>query len=301
MPTGKCRLCHVESQLKLSHVIPAFVFRWQRESSGNGNLRTNSAPNRRVQDGVKLHWLCDGCETLLSLSEGTFSNRVFHPFIRDAGRPVRYAEWMMHFCTSVSWRVLQYYMTEVKEDKRTAKQVEQMARAEQAWREVLLGQRKHAGMFEQHFLPVDRLESARGTFAPNINRYLMRAVQMDLCSGNESLYTYAKLGRFIILGFVHEPNPRHWTGTKVHATEGEIGPRKYSVPAGFGGYINAKASQVAELLAGMSESQHDKVDQAFRQNIDRFIGSDLFVAMQADISMFGDDAFIPRTPATKDA
>ncbi|NHZ78460.1 hypothetical protein F2P44_04050 [Massilia sp. CCM 8695] len=301
MPRGNCRLCHEESELKLSHVVPAFVFRWQRESSGNGHLRMASAPNRRVQDGPKLHWLCDNCETLLSLSEGMFSNKIFHPLILDAGRPVRYAEWMMHFCTSLSWRVLQYFMTEVEAKERTQEQIEQMALAEKAWREVLLGQRKHAGVFEQHFLPFDQIQNTTGTFPPNINRYLMRAVQIDLCFSEKGLYTYAKLGRFIILGFVHEPTPRHWIGTKVHATEGAIGPRDYTVPRGFGRYLNAKASQAAKSLASMSASQHDKVVQAFKQNIDKIDGSDLFVAMQADVAMFGDKAFIQNMPATKNS
>jgi hypothetical protein len=45
------------------------------------------------------------------------------------------------------------------------------------------------------------------------------------------------------------------------------------------------------LLEGMSERQHSKVEEAFRKNIDRYIGSDAFVAMNADVEMFGTKAF----------
>ena len=259
-----------------------------------------STPNRRVQDGIKLYWLCDGCETLLSISEGAFSSRIFHPLVRDSGRPVRYAEWMMHFCTSVSWRVLQYFMTEGTPESHSDAETDQMALADQAWREVLLGHRKHAGKHEQHFLPVDEIVSFSGSFAPNINRYLMRAVQMDLCAGRESLFTFAKLGRFIILGFVHEPTPRVWVGTKVHANEGTISPRNYTLPAGFGSYLNDKALQTAKSLSSMSDEQHNKVDGALRQNIEKFAESDLFRALRADVEMFGDDAFIPRLPSARE-
>ena len=44
----------------------------------------------------------------------------------------------------------------------------------------------------------------------------------------------------------------------------------------------------------MSDRQHEKVEKTFRANIDKFIGSDAFIAMQADIDMFGSDAFTPR-------
>ena len=45
------------------------------------------------------------------------------------------------------------------------------------------------------------------------------------------------------------------------------------------------------LVRGMSAKQHAKIDEAFRQNVDRFIDSDSFHAFLADMSMFGDKAF----------
>ena len=52
---------------------------------------------------------------------------------------------------------------------------------------------------------------------------------------------------------------------------------------------------MAELLDSVSDKQQDKIDAAFRQNIDRFIESDAFQAMQADVGMFGDEAFSKRS------
>lgn len=291
MPTGQCRLCQTNAELQLSHVLPAFVYRWLRESSGNGHLRGSDAPNRRVQDGVKLYWLCSPCEGLLSLSEGDFANKLFLLYTNDTKKSIRYSSWLMHFCTSLSWRVLRFYSERNEWEGWSADAISRIHQADVVWREVLLGQRPHGGLLQQHILPLDQIESTTGSLAPNINRYLMRAVQMDLCRSNNAIYTYAKLGRFIVLGFVHEPNMGHWRGTKVHANEGVIEPRKYVVPGILAHYLNEKAGKMAKALSSMSDVQRGKVDKAFRENVDRYLESDAFTAMQADIEMSGDAAF----------
>ena len=68
------------------------------------------------------------------------------------------------------------------------------------------------------------------------------------------------------------------------------------MPSAFAEYLNEKARKIREALAKMSDRQSDKVDAAFRANIDRFAGSDAFIAMQADVEMFGDEAFTELGP-----
>lgn len=291
MPRGQCRLCQADSELQHSHIIPAFTYRWLRESSGSGHIRGSDEPNKRVQDGPKLYWLCSSCEELFSRSETAFASHLFHPYLSASGRVFPYSEWLLHFCTSVSWRVLRYYLDEGHLTKWEPEALAQILNAEAVWREYLLGQRRHPGAFQQHLLPLDQIASSSGELAPNINRYLMRAIHMDICRGSQLIFTYSKLGRFIILGFVHEPNPSHWRGTKVHATQGFIEPRKYVVPRAMGIYLNEKARKMRDALASVSDRQQGKIDSAFRANVDRFVGSDAFIAMQADVDMFGDDAF----------
>ena len=127
--------------------------------------------------------------------------------------------------------------------------------------------------------------------APNINRYLMRAIDMDLVRGGTTNFVYAKLGRFVILGFIREDHPNHWRGTKVHATEGHIEPRNYVVPRQFGEYLNSKARRLAELNATISDRQREKIDEAFWTNLDRFAESDSFHAVDSDVRLFGTAAF----------
>lgn len=295
MPRGSCRLCQAESDLQLSHILPAFTYRWLRESSGNGHLRASTEPNQRVQDGLKRYWLCATCEGLFSRSETAFAGQLFYPYLSASGKPFRYSRWLLHFCTSVSWRVLRFYNDENHLKDWSAEAAAHVSAAEATWREFLLGQRPHPGVFQQHLLPLDQVASARGELAPNINRYLMRAIHMDLCRGNKSIFTYSKLGRFIVFGFIHEPNPKQWQGTRVHATEGLIEPRKYVVPSALGEYLNEKARNMSAALNSVSDRQQSKIEEAFRANIDLFVGSDAFSAMHADIDLFGEDAFSKHT------
>ncbi|MBP6903458.1 MAG: hypothetical protein KBC73_25460 [Burkholderiaceae bacterium] len=55
-----------------------------------------------------------------------------------------------------------------------------------------------------------------------------------------------------------------------------------------------------EALNSVSDRQQEKIDEAFKKNVDKFIASDSFRAMQADLAMFGDDAFSKRQPPAQD-
>lgn len=299
MPFGPCRLCERDSELHLSHILPAFAYRWLRESSGNGHIRNSQEPNKRVQDGLKRHWLCSGCEGAFSKNEAAFAGKLFHPYLAASGKVFPYSTWLVQFCTSVSWRVLRFYLDEGHLKSWEPEALAHVAAAEVVWRDLLLGNRSHPSAHQQHLLPLDRISETTADFEPNMNRYLMRAIHIDICRGSKSIFTYAKLGRFIILGFVHEPNLNHWKGTKVHASHGYVEPRKFVVPRALGEYLNEKARKMRDALASMSDRQHEKVDQAFRANIDRFIGSDAFAAMQADVEMYGDEAFTKRPQSSQ--
>lgn len=112
MPWGQCILCGNERDLQLSHILPAFVFRWLRESSGGAHVRLGANPNQRVQDGHKRHWMCAECEGRLNWSETLFAKELFYPYLKAPSRVFGYSRWLIHFCTSLSWRVLRLYHDE---------------------------------------------------------------------------------------------------------------------------------------------------------------------------------------------
>ncbi|CAN7757797.1 hypothetical protein LJR130_006949 [Variovorax sp. LjRoot130] len=289
-----CRLCGQDKPLLLSHILPAFVFKWKRESAGGSHLRSTAEPNLRVQDGVKLRWLCVECEELFSKDERAFAARIFYPFLQDSSRRHPYGPWLLRFCCSVSWRLLRLALEKNEFDDWDAESIEQCRRVEIVWREFLLGKRAHPGDYRQHMVPFDLIEStSMDSAAPNINRYLTRMIQMDLCHGRTSIFTFAKLGRFAIFGTVR-PDTQRWRGAAVASNEGWVGPRDYELPGALWGYLTDKALAAGAALAGVTEKQQAKIDGAFAKNVDAFASSDAFRAMQADVEMFGEDAFTSR-------
>ena len=199
MPSGLCRLCERQSELQLSHVLPAFAYRWLRESSGNGHLRNSREPNKRTQDGLKFYWLCAECEELFSRNETAFAGRLFHPYLKASGQIFPYSSWLIHFCTSVSWRVLRFYRDEGHLQSWEPEAIARVESAEAVWRDVLLGKRSNPGVFQQHILPLiqgtgprfaKRLDALRSIFINHDLPESKKVLQQMITFGESDLQTY---------------------------------------------------------------------------------------------------------------
>ena len=167
----QCALCAKSSNLQASHIIPAFVFDWFRETSATGHFRLSENPNLRVQDGLKPRMLCWDCEQLFASWEKTFAERCFVPINGASVPSIAYGPWMLKFATSVSWRVLRSFeaagcLSEFPSAART-----QADLALDAWARFLLGERPHPGRHEQHMILADVIDgSSIPDLPPNINR-----------------------------------------------------------------------------------------------------------------------------------
>jgi len=279
---GECALCLETASLRESHVLPGFVFRWLKGRSPTGYIRFSGTPNRRVQDGHKKHWLCDDCEQRFNRHETAFATELFHPWLQGQHR-VRYEDWLLKFCVSVSWRVLKHLWGSNPAHQYTDEQKKLAQQAEATWRAVLLDQAAHPGRFEQHLLMFDLIKETDIPDLPNnINRYLTGPIEMDIVGSDRTLMTYAKLGRFYIFGVIQK-GANKWEGTKVHVKHGLLKPGSVAVPYGILGLIKERASRVAAVNEVISEVQHMKVESAVMANPDRLIGSEQFEAMMADL------------------
>ncbi len=162
----------------------------------------------------------------------------------------------------------------------------------QIWKEFLLGERPHPSGNEQHFLPLDSFEKHTFDDMPtNINRYILRSVDVDAVTGEKSAFIYAKLERFVIIGFILMPSPRQWDGTKVNANHGFVRPTNYTIPDKFGTYFFDKAREASAVQKKISDKQQDKITETFKKNIDKMSTSETFRAMSEDVRLFGKKAF----------
>ncbi|WP_437720967.1 hypothetical protein [Sorangium sp. So ce861] len=296
---GPCRLCKVDKVLRQSHVVPKFVFRWLKKSSP-GHLRTVETPNRRSQDGPTRAWLCDDCEQRLSGWENEFAAKVFEPLHQDPLRRagVRYESWALNFAVSISWRTLHFYANNSM-DHLDAKDLKSIDVAERVWRRFLLGQIGNLGEFTQHIIVVDAPTSVSSDeVSPFISRYMARTVHSDIVRSTSACFTYTKLCRLVVIGFLRVDHAREWDGTRI-TSRGKIGGAvRYRVPEILFGYWNDKANQAAQALSSMSPKQRDKINELI-QNADPGLltETDLFRAIQADVELSGGRAFEVTAPS----
>jgi hypothetical protein len=296
-----CALCGADAPLQTSHILPAFLFRWLRETSGTGgHIRNTKNPNLRVQDGLKVPLLCLTCETLFNGFETPFASNVFYPLDRDSGLRVGFDEWMLKFCVSVSWRVLTYARTGNHLGSMTAAQAAAADRALHVWSDFLQGKAAHPGEHEQHLLPFGPIDTHTMPDMPdNMNRYMLRTIDMDIGYGERTMLTYAKLGPFALFGFVQPPS-ESWKGTKIPVRHGTIEPRKYELPREVYDFIADRARKTREIYSAMSDKQIDKIDQAAMENIDKLAASKQFEAMMHDHRLFGESAVVRKTRKNAD-
>jgi hypothetical protein len=181
---GICRLCQEVADLQESHVIPAFVFKWIKETSPTPYLRLSDRPNRRVQDGIKRYWLCRDCEQQFGDYETQFAAVLFRPAIENASQRIRYGEWLLKFCVSISWRALLAEQEKTSFDNLTGPLRHGAETAILHWHQFLGGRAAHPGKFEQHLLVCDQLSSYKGGPLPaNINRYALRSIDLNVAGG----------------------------------------------------------------------------------------------------------------------
>ena len=289
MQKGTCKLCRNESELLHSHVIPAFVMRWLKETSP-ARIRDNSNPNRRVQDGPKLYWLCRECEQLFSSFEGPFKEQIFD-YVHTTSteqHAVKYGPWALKFAASIAWRSL-HFCLDTDHSHLDEQDVVDVLAAEAVWRGFLLGERPHPGRHDMHFIPLDTLASSTGgKNSRYLNRYFLRAVQTDLITSPKLTATITKLGRVVIIGRIRYARRADFEGTQLHVKEGTVCGRDLRIPAPLGAYWNEKADTMGTAGSSLSDKQRARIEADLKKGSpEELLGAEFFRAMLADISQEG--------------
>ena len=298
MQERPCRFCGAGEPLRQSHILPAFVLRWLKETSP-GAIRLAETVNRRAQDGVKMELLCEVCEQTFSVWEKPFAERIFFPFHQGKAdfAEIHYGSWALKFAASVSWRVLTFYHENSDVSHLDEKQLREAAVALEHWKRFLKGVEAHPARFEQHLIPLDIIESASGggiRWSPFMNRYLARTVDMDVVAFDYSAVVYSKLGRLLLIGFITGEQRSRWKETRIHVREGSFGGvKQYRIPGALMHFINSKADHAASTLASMSPKQSELIQQAIREKADsgELFETEILEAINRDAILFGKEAF----------
>ena len=99
------------------------------------------------------------------------------------------------------------------------------------------------------------------------------------------------MGKLVLFGFIENPYPRRWKGTKINANGGRFGISDIELPSEVGGLIKDRARRAAERTKQISEKQRDKITETYKKDMDRAADSETIRAMTHDVLLFGDSAF----------
>jgi len=289
-----CALCKKKSKLSESHIIPRFVSDWMKKTSATGRIRRSEIPNLRVQDGYKIPLVCKDCENLFGVWEKYFAEEIFLPLHKNSESEVSYGPWLEKFVVSESWRVGIFFKNMGWLSHLPRKFIDAIDRALKTLNDFLLDNRPDPGQFEQHLLPLDAIQYYKDTdMLANINRYLLRAVDINIGYTKTEIYTYAKICHILLIGFIKILRPEQWRGTKLQVDKGIVGGQKhYQLPVGLWDFMKDRARNAARAYASMSKRQKDRIAEDYRKKeLDEIVKSESFRALHEDVLLFGNGAF----------
>ncbi len=110
------------------------------------------------------------------------------------------------------------------------------------------------------------------------------------CSKNEA-FVYAKICKVLLIGFIEISNPNRWRDIKIHANSGTLNKKHYRLPATLRDFIFYKARRAKKAQQKISDRQRDRIDRDYRKNNNLFADSEMFIAMDQDYKLFGEEAF----------
>ena len=114
----------------------------------------------------------------------------------------------------------------------------------------------------------------------------------------DTAITYAKIGKFVLFGFVEIPKPRRWKGTKLHVHKGLFGNTGVEMPHFALEFLFDRAWRLMHNYSNLSPRQQAKIQKSYEQNLDRADQSETVRALEHDVYLFGKFAFYATQPET---
>ncbi len=294
--TGECKLCGRFGELEAGHIIPAFVFRYIRETGliQGGGLRFVEQPNKVVQDGDKRHWFCKACEGKFSKDEQKFYEKIFKPTNEGHQPQLDYGPELLRFCVSLSWRTLLRYQ-EIDHDETERRPVSELdekdqkliTKAEMEWKDYLNGNGRSSEKFVHHIAIMGKIDSLPLDMSVGINKYIQRAPHQAILSLKTGVVIFTKLPGIFIFGIIRDDEAWLWNRTQVLSSGGTLpGNETVSLPYWFRAYLNEKAEQYQEMSKLLSERQRERTDQKVQKEAERdperLRKTPMFEAIEAD-------------------
>lgn len=261
----QCRLCQCDDvPLKESHIVSKMFFNSIKKKSLTGIMRRADDPNRGIQDGLKLPFLCGNCEELFSKYERAFSNTIYQKAITNDG-DIQFDsndEKLSYFLLSIAWRVIKYTQ-ETDKTTFTERELIKIDEVIELWRKILKTEdMDEIQKVQQFIIPTKNL-----TFFENIPFRIYDNVLMDFKTYDEEdtfkfSFTIVQVPYFIFITTV-------WGYTdsmKQYRLGSIIKPRKSKLPKDITNCLsNLHYEKFFEANEKMTERQRKLIEDRVKK------------------------------------
>lgn len=285
-PKGFCAFCGKHGDLRLSHIFPACIVRYHKETGPTGYLRTSDNPSKRRQDGPKYHLLCGVCEQKFGKWENEYYPKLFLPYHRGSNDAINYRKWHLKCISSIAFRIIAAAIKNKTVEFPSQEQWELLDACMRSHWLFLNEIEETPRNFEVHLLPLETIKNPQDGLPPNINRYFLRNLEQKVYWDNDSMFIYIKICKFLYIIHLKEKDHR-WTGTKVSVNNGDIMARKMYVNRKVWDMIVDGAKFSDEIKDRIPSHQAKKIDDTLNSNLDDFLKTETGRGFIADMEMRG--------------
>lgn len=217
-----CKYCKEREAIENSHIIPSFIYKWLKDTSPTGFIRSTKEPNKREQDGHKSPLLCTECERAFSEIENSFKKETFSKmanYRKPCPKILKISESTRQCMYVIAWRVLadSYYFP--RENQYTAEEFNKFPEFLDEIKELVEG--KKSSKFRTHLIPCTR-EVLTKLELPQVEWfYYERSINAEprIWDDWKRFLIYIKIP-FAIVIFEIVPNDDDvWHGTQIEDTD----------------------------------------------------------------------------------
>ena len=276
---GLCRLYHITSELKESHIIPKFIIDYFKKT-GSNFLRGATQPNRRMQDGQKGYYLSERAELEFSKREKWFAEKIFKPFLDEKRCLLEYDENLYYFLVSLLWRGLISELDKI--NYKNESYYNTLLDVEKEWREYLKGGAVPTRYFDVNLFLTEPIWQ-HNLEQSGVGYYFTRTLDITVFANDDGSFiaVYCKFLRFMVWAVIKDIRPNINSDLIINPNHGFIHfPQQ--IPDAYMLKNAIKRVGVIESLPGVSESQKEKIYEEIKRNPDSLFNSDAGRAIRND-------------------
>ncbi|CAM3490239.1 hypothetical protein EDM52_19020 [Brevibacillus invocatus] len=261
-----CKLCGNPNMDKPeSHIVSKFFFDWLKRTSPTGFLREPQNSNKRLQDGLKLEFLCSNCEKVMGKWEKSFSEKIFKP-LSNCNATFSFKcddEYILKFGVSIVWRALEYnYGMNLISDM-TEEELNDMQKALETWKDYLLDNSQGIGKNHVYIIPVKQFLDNGQPISIAYNRSV--GIDFKVFDDQYWGFVFVKVPNMIIIGDVigdPDSNMKKYQIYKQNTIKDEVLP---IIPEVVVRVINNSIAHFEKGAENISQHQIEKIRYTYNK------------------------------------